>query len=66
MSPEVMQRINELRSLSLARELTTEEYREGIRLMREDRVSAAQVSAKSRAKKAPVDTEDLLSKLEGM
>lgn len=43
--------------------LTFEEYKEVIALMREGRITAHIVSAKSRAASAPVNTEDLLKDL---
>lgn len=46
--------------------LTFEEYREVIALMREGRISAHIVSAKSRSAAAPINTDDLLKQLEGL
>lgn len=54
------------REKSKAQTITFEEYKEVIALMREGRVSAHIVSAKSRAASAPVDTADLLAQLEGI
>lgn len=65
-SPEVIQRINYLRTQSRMRELSQEELREAIALMRQGRVGAAATSEKSRAKKAPINSDDLLNQLEGL
>lgn len=46
--------------------MTKEELQEAIAIMREGRVSAHIVSAKSRAAAAPIDTGDLLKQLEGI
>lgn len=63
---EAQARIQELRQKSLAGTITTDEMKEAIALMREDRVRAATSSAKSRAAKAPTrSAEDMLSELEG-
>ena len=43
--------------------LTFDEYKEVIALMREGRVSAHIISAKSRSAAAPVNTDDLLKEL---
>lgn len=57
-------RMVEARRKSKEGTLTFDEYKEVIALMREGRVSAHIVSAKSRAAAAPVNTEDLLKELE--
>lgn len=54
------------REKSKAGTLTFDEYKEVIALMREGRVSAHIVSAKSRSAAAPVNTDDLLKQLEGI
>lgn len=59
----VIQRIAELRSAARTRELSNEELREALSLMRQGRVGAAQASATSKAKKAPVDADALLGEL---
>lgn len=59
-------RIQELRELQRARPLTLQEAREALTLMRGDRVRAAATSATSRAKKAPVNADNLLGELEGL
>lgn len=46
--------------------LTLEESREVIAIIREGRVMAAKISAKSKAKKAPIDSNNLLNELEGL
>lgn len=51
------------RAKSKAGTLTFEEYKEVIALMREGRVSAHIISAKSRTAAAPVNTDDLLKEL---
>jgi|CXWK01.1.fsa_nt_gi hypothetical protein len=59
-------RIEELRHAAQVRELTIEESREVIRLIRQERVSASAASAGTRAKKAasaPIDVEALMAKL---
>jgi hypothetical protein len=66
MSPEQTQRLSQLRATARSRELTLEETREAIVLMRQDRVTASQVSAKSRAKPEAVNSDKLLDELEGM
>ena len=64
---ETKERLNNLRQRHLRGEaLTREELREALRLMRQDRVSASVASAKSKAKKAPVDSESLLDELGGL
>lgn len=46
--------------------ITIEEYKQAIAYMREGREAAHIVSAKSRAKAAPVNTDDLFSELDSM
>ena len=62
-SSETQERIAELRIKSRENTLTIEEMREAIALMRVDRVHAEAVSKTSRAKKGPVNSDDLLSEL---
>lgn len=57
-------RMVEARAKAKAGTLTFEEYKEVIRLMREGRISAHIVSAKSRTATAPINTDDLLKSLE--
>lgn len=66
MTPENQTRISQLRKKALDKTITMEEMREAIVILRQDRVTAAQTSAKSRKAKAPVDAEDLLSQLDGL
>jgi len=69
MSLDTTDRIQQLRQKAQLGELTIEETKEAINLMRQGRVSAAQTSAKSRSKKAaaaPVDSDALLNQLEGL
>lgn len=60
---ELLNRIAELRAKSIADKITDAELQEALRLIRQDRVSAATTSAKSRAKKsaAPMNVEALAS-----
>lgn len=51
------------RNKARAGTLTIDELREAITLMREGRAAAHVISAKSRAAKAPVDTDSLLGEL---
>lgn len=62
MNQATMVRINELRSLQNTRPLTIEEMQEVVRLIRQDRRSAGEVSAASKAKKAkaPIDVQGIL------
>lgn len=45
--------------------LTQEEMKEALIFLRKGRVAAAQTSATSRARKAPINSDALLSELEG-
>lgn len=54
------------REKSKAGTLTFEEYKEVIALMREGRVGAHIVSAKSRSAAAPVSSADLLKELDSL
>lgn len=69
MQPETMIRLQELRNKARVGEATPDELKEAIRLMREDRTSAAQTSAAKRERTnssaASVDTGSLLSQLMG-
>jgi hypothetical protein len=66
MTPEQQGRIQVLRAKSREGTLTLEEMREAIIIMRQDRVSASQTSARSKATKSKtaVNSDDLLSELE--
>ena len=66
MTPETQARIQIWRQKALAGTLSQEELREAIQILREDRVGASQVSRTSRAKKAPINADDLLGELEGL
>jgi uncharacterized membrane protein len=72
MSPEMQAQIQLWRQKSRDGTLTQEEMREAIKALREDRVGAAKISAGSRAKKATakakanVNSDDLLSELDGL
>ena len=64
MSPEIQARIETLRVKSLAGTITLDEMRESIKLLRENRLSAAQASKPSRAKAPPRSADELLSELD--
>jgi hypothetical protein len=70
MTPEQQMRFATLRAKARAGELTMEEQREAIAILREDRVGASIASAKSRttkatgAAKAAINSDDLLAELE--
>lgn len=51
------------RAKAIAGTISDDEMREFIRIVREGRVSAAATSAKSRAKKEPIDTASLLDEI---
>lgn len=63
MNQSLMQEIAMLRSKEAAGTLTDDELRAALRKMREGRVTASAVSAKSRAAKTPVDPEAALAAL---
>jgi hypothetical protein len=69
-SPQDSARIQQLRAKALTGTLTLEETKEGIALLRQGRVQAAETSAKSRATKSakntPVNSDDLLDQLGGL
>jgi hypothetical protein len=71
-SSEVTQRLAELRHKQLSGTITLEELREGVALMRNNRMSAAAASSGSASKKrtaaakANINSDDLLSELEGL
>jgi anthranilate phosphoribosyltransferase len=62
-SSDTTARLDYFRGLAQQRDLTAEESREVIALIRQDRVTASTVSAASKAKKAPVDGSAVLAKL---
>lgn len=68
-SPELLTRLAELRQKGRAGTLTLEECREGVRLLREDRIGASAASSKARVAKTKanreVDSNALLAELEG-
>lgn len=66
MTPETSAKLQIWREKALAGTLTQDELRDAIILLREDRVRAAAVSTKSKAKKAPVDADAMLGELEGL
>jgi ribosomal protein L12E/L44/L45/RPP1/RPP2 len=61
---ETAAKVNEWRQKVLSNALSDDELRAWIKLVREDRVGAAATSARSRAKKAPVDTGELLDEID--
>lgn len=73
MSEYILQNIQLLRQKSLDGTITLEEMREAIAAIRKERVGAQEVSTKSKEKKAtvakkkaPIDSEDLLSELDDL
>jgi len=69
LSPEMQSKVQLWRQKAREGTLTTEERREAIQLLRQDRIGAAQTSTASRAKKAPkapINADDLLSELDGL
>lgn len=68
-SPELQSKIAILRQKALAGDLTSDDVREAIELLRADRRGAAVASATSKAKTAKVaipSAADMLSELEGL
>jgi hypothetical protein len=63
LSPELQSRIELLRAKAIAGQLTLEEQKEAIRMLRADRVAAAARGRASRAKPAPRDASVLLGGL---
>lgn len=67
LSPELQIKIATWRQKVADNTLTLEEMREAVKLIRGDRLSAAQASAKSRASKGPKKSgDDLLAELDGI
>jgi len=73
MNQQIHERLSLLRQKARDNTITMEEIRESIGLMREGRTQAAKTSATSKArtstakaKKAPIDSNDLLSELDGL
>lgn len=62
---QIMIRLAEMRVRQTRGELSTEELREALKLLRQHRVSASAASAGARAAKAPVDTAAILRNLMG-
>ena len=68
-SPEAQSKVALWRQKAREGTLTQEERREAIKVLREDRIGAAQTSTASRAKKAPkapINADDLLAELGGL
>lgn len=74
-TPEAQARLQVLRDKSRAGTITTDELKEGIAMIREDRISAAATSktarattgaARAKAKAPPPNSASLLSELEGL
>ncbi len=66
LSPEMTQQIQEWRQKAREGTLTTDECKQALLALRADRTNAQVTSSKSKAKKAPVNADDLLSELEGL
>jgi hypothetical protein len=72
LSQHANERLAALRAAGRERPLTMEEMREAIKIMREDRTGAAATSAASKATKSAaktkknIDSDDLLSQLDGI
>lgn len=72
LSPEAQAKVQLWRQKAREGTLTQDEMREAIATLRQDRIAAAVVSATSRAKKSAtaakkaVNSDDLLSELDGM
>jgi len=66
--PETIARIQFLRQKAAAGQLTPDETREVLNLMRQGRVAAANTSAKARSAKAKpqVNSQDLLDELDNL
>ena len=58
--------VAEWRRKALNNEMTADELRQWIELVREGRVSASATSSKSRASKAPVDIDSMMDELDGL
>lgn len=65
-SPEAQAEIQILRQKCANGTASQDDMRRAIMILREDRVRAAATSAKSKAAKAPVNSDALLSQLEGL
>ena len=71
-TPEALEAISALRQKIASGNYTQDDVREGVRLMREGRIAAAQTSAKAKTTRAkakdntPINTDDLLKGLEDM
>lgn len=66
MTPDMNTKIQLWRQRAREGTLTQEELKEAIHALREDRVKSAKTSATSRAKKAPVNSDDLLGELDSI
>jgi hypothetical protein len=67
MTPEVLQRINELRSKALrGEELSLQENIEVVKLIRQNRRSAAEATKASKSKAKPIDPSALQGLLDGL
>lgn len=63
---QAQQRIQLLRQKVADKSITTEELREAVQLMREDRTAAHATSVSSKAKKAPVNAQAMLDELDAL
>lgn len=66
MTPDMNTKIQLWRQRAREGTLTQEELKEAIQALREDRVKSAKTSATSRAKKVPVNSDDLLGELDSI
>ena len=65
-SSEVEVRLAELRAISQSRELTTEEAREALSLIRGDRIAAGYASKAAKKSSVKASPADVLDKLKAM
>jgi len=66
MTPELSAQIQVWRQKVRDKTITQSELRDALAALRQGRASSAVTSAGSRAKKAPVNSDDLLNQLEGL
>ena len=66
MSPEAASRIQQLREKAKLGQLSLDEYREAIKVLREDRVTIAAAKKTAKAKLTTANVDDLLSELDNL
>ena len=66
MSPEAASRIQQLREKAKLGQLSLDEYREAIKVLREDRVTIATAKKTAKAKLTTANVDDLLSELDNL